>query len=72
LSITLVRQYITLGNISENPKAHLFLIDYSRRRRFKISGELRAVEGDQALTAQAAGYKARAERVTCDGKTDRV
>jgi len=59
------RQYITLGNISENPKAHLFLIDYAHRRRFKIWGELRAVEGDQALTAQLmpAGYKARAERV---------
>ena len=59
------RQYITLGNVSENPKAHLFLIDYNRRRRFKLWGELRAVEGDQALTAQLmpAAYKARAERV---------
>jgi len=44
------RQYITLGNISENPKAHLFLIDYAHRRRFKIWGELHAVEGNQALT----------------------
>ena len=59
------RQYITLGNISENPKAHLFLIDYAHRRRFKIWGELRAVEGNQALMTQLmpAGYKARAERV---------
>jgi predicted pyridoxine 5'-phosphate oxidase superfamily flavin-nucleotide-binding protein len=59
------RQYITLGNISENPKAHLFLIDYAHRRRLKIWGELRAVEGDQALTAHLmpATYKARAERV---------
>ncbi|HME38403.1 MAG TPA: pyridoxamine 5'-phosphate oxidase family protein [Steroidobacteraceae bacterium] len=59
------RQYITLGNLEENPKAHLFLIDYARRRRFKLWGELRTVEGDQALTNQlmSAGYKARAERV---------
>ncbi len=59
------RQYITLGNLKENPKAHLFLIDYARRRRFKIWGELSAVEGDQALTDRLmpANYKARAERV---------
>src|SRR4051812_25741212 len=25
------RQYITLGNLAENPKAYLFLIDYARR-----------------------------------------
>jgi uncharacterized protein len=59
------RQYITLGNLNENPKAHLFLIDYARRRRFKIWGELHAVDGDPALTAELmpVGYKARAERV---------
>jgi uncharacterized protein len=59
------RQYITLGNLTENPKAHLFLIDYAHRRRFKIWGELRVVEGDQDLIAllMPAGYKARAERV---------
>jgi len=58
------RQYITLGNLQENPKAHLFLIDYVRRRRFKLWGELRAVEGDEALIARLMpqGYKARAER----------
>src|SRR5471030_892669 len=25
------RQYITLGNLAENPRAHLFLIDFARR-----------------------------------------
>ena len=30
------RQYITTGNLADNPKAHLFLIDYRRRRRVKI------------------------------------
>src|SRR3954469_3030597 len=39
------KQYITLGNIQENPKAHVFLMDYAHRRRIKIWGELSAVEG---------------------------
>src|SRR5262245_54633355 len=43
------RQYITLGNLAENPQAHLFLIDYEQRRRIKIWGTARAVEGDAQL-----------------------
>jgi uncharacterized protein len=43
------RQYITLGNLSENPKALLFLIDYSRQQRVKIWGEARVVEDDAEL-----------------------
>src|SRR5262249_51269357 len=46
------RQYITQGNLSENPKAHLFLIDYARRRRIKIWGTARVVEGDDSLLEQ--------------------
>ncbi len=59
------RQYITLGNLAENPRVHLFLIDYAQRRRIKIWGSARVVEDDAALTAQLMpqGYKARAERV---------
>jgi uncharacterized protein len=59
------RQYITLGNLGDNPKAYLFLIDYTHRRRIKIWGEARVVEGDAELRAQLmpAGYKARAEQV---------
>ena len=59
------RQYITQGNLADNPKAHLFLIDYKQRRRIKIWGEARVVEGDAELTAKLmpAGYKARAEQV---------
>lgn len=45
------RQYITLGNLAENPKAHLFLIDYRHRRRIKLWGTARVVEGDAALLA---------------------
>lgn len=43
------RQYITLGNLSENDQAHLFLIDYAARSRIKIWGRARVVEGDAAL-----------------------
>ena len=58
------RQYITLGNLAENPKAHLFLIDYAQRRRIKIWGEARAVEGDPQLlhALMPEGYRARWER----------
>lgn len=43
------RQYVTLGNLSENPKAYLFLIDHARRQRIKIWGTARVVENDHAL-----------------------
>jgi predicted pyridoxine 5'-phosphate oxidase superfamily flavin-nucleotide-binding protein len=43
------RQYITLGNLSENPKAFLFLMDYAHSRRIKLWGILRVVEDDSVL-----------------------
>ncbi len=59
------RQYISSGNLAENPKAHLFLMDYAHRQRIKIWGEAQVVEGDAALTAQLmpTDYRARAEQV---------
>jgi len=59
------RQYISLGNLAENPKAHLFLIDYAHRRRIKLWGEAKVVEGDDALIRDLMppGYKARAAQV---------
>jgi len=58
------RQYVTQGNLSENPKAYMFLIDYVNRRRIKIWGEARVVEDDPALTAalMPKDYKARPEQ----------
>lgn len=58
------RQYISLGNLSENPKAHLFLIDYEHQRRVKIWGEAEAIEDDPALLAslRPPNYDATAER----------
>ncbi len=43
------RQYITLGNLAENPRAFIFLMDYARRLRIKIWGRARVVEGDEEL-----------------------
>ena len=59
------RQFITLGNLAENPKAHLFLIDYAHRQRVKIWGEARVVEDDAELLAKVmpAMEKSRGERV---------
>ena len=50
------------GNLAENPKAHLFLIDYAHRRRVKIWGEARVVEGDAGADreADAAGLQGAA------------
>ena len=59
------RQYITAGNLAENARAHLFLIDYANRRRVKVWGTARVVEGDAGLTARLMpeGYRARPEQV---------
>jgi predicted pyridoxine 5'-phosphate oxidase superfamily flavin-nucleotide-binding protein len=57
------RQYITTGNLEENPKAMIFLMDYAHRQRVKIWGTARVVENDTELNARLfpEGYKARAE-----------
>ena len=58
------RQYISIGNLSENPKVHLFLIDYVHQRRVKIWGQATVVEDDPELVAKLMpqGYEARPER----------
>jgi uncharacterized protein len=59
------RQYLTQGNLSENPKAHMFIMDYAHRRRVKIWGEARVVDDDPALmqALMPKGYRARPEQV---------
>ena len=59
------RQYISQGNLGDNPKAYLFLIDYMNRRRIKIWGTARVIEGDDDLIARLMpdGYKAKPEQV---------
>ena len=58
------RQYITLGNVSENPKAFIFLMDYARSRRVKLWGTLRIVEEDAELLEQLRdrSYPGKVER----------
>jgi uncharacterized protein len=58
------QQYVTLGNLSENPKAFLFLMDYANNRRIKVWGTARVVEGDAALLEQLGDreYPGEAER----------
>ena len=55
------RQYISTGNLLENPKAFLFLMDYEARHRVKLWGTVRLVEDDPALLAalMPEGYAAR-------------
>jgi predicted pyridoxine 5'-phosphate oxidase superfamily flavin-nucleotide-binding protein len=58
------RQYITQGNLSENPKAYVFIMDYARRRRVKLWGEAKVIEDDPALlrALMPKGYRARPEQ----------
>jgi uncharacterized protein len=46
------RQYITLGNLAENPRAFIFLMDYARRIRIKLWGTASVDETDDALLAK--------------------
>jgi predicted pyridoxine 5'-phosphate oxidase superfamily flavin-nucleotide-binding protein len=57
------RQFVSTGNLADNPKAQLFLMDYAHRQRLKIWGEAR-VETDRALVERLMppDYKARAEQ----------
>ena len=58
------RQYITQGNLADNPKAYIFLIDYAHQQRIKIWGTARVIEDDPALVASLMpeNYKARPEQ----------
>lgn len=59
------RQYISLGNLGENDRAFMFLMDYPNRRRIKVWGRARFVEGDEALIERVRDreYDAKVERV---------
>ncbi len=58
------KQYVTAGNLSENPKAFIFLMDYASSRRVKLWGTARVVEGDADLNARLhdPGYPGQVER----------
>ena len=58
------RQYISTGNLAENERAFLFLMDYAEARRLKLWGSARVVAGNRELLARVAdpGYGARIEQ----------
>ena len=58
------RQYLTVGNLSENPKAFIFLMDYAHGQRVKLWGEARVVEDDPALVERLRdpAYPGKVER----------
>ncbi|MBU7583012.1 MAG: pyridoxamine 5'-phosphate oxidase family protein [Nostoc sp. TH1S01] len=57
-------QYITVGNLSGEAKAFLFLMDYRHRKRIKIWGTAEYIEGDAVLIEQLRipDYPAEIER----------
>ena len=59
------RQYISQGNLEDNARAFIFLIDYARRQRVKVWGRAKMIEGDDDLAEKLMppGYNARAEQV---------
>lgn len=58
------KQYISTGNLAENERAFLFLMDYAEARRLKLWGSARIVAGDRELLARVAdpGYGARIDQ----------
>lgn len=58
-------QYVTVGNLSGEDKAFLFLMDYRHRKRIKVWGRAEFVEGDPALIQRlrVPNYPAEIERV---------
>ncbi|MEO8752372.1 MAG: pyridoxamine 5'-phosphate oxidase family protein [Casimicrobiaceae bacterium] len=57
------RQYITAGNLAENDRAFIFLMDFAQQQRIKLWGRARIVDDDAALVERLmpAGYRARPE-----------
>ena len=61
------RQFISQGNLAENSRAYLFLIDYAERKRIKIWGDAQIVEDDpellDTLMPSRESYRALPEQV---------
>jgi predicted pyridoxine 5'-phosphate oxidase superfamily flavin-nucleotide-binding protein len=58
------RQYITIGHLKENDRAHIFIPHFASQQRLKLWGRARVVEGDLELMERLVdpAYKARPER----------
>jgi predicted pyridoxine 5'-phosphate oxidase superfamily flavin-nucleotide-binding protein len=58
------RQYITLGHLKENNRAHIFILHFATQQRVKLWGRARVVEGDLELMERLVDptYKAKPQR----------
>jgi len=58
------RQYITLGHLKENDRAHIFILHFATQQRVKLWGRARIVENDLELMERLVdpAYKARPQR----------
>ena len=59
------RQYISLGNLSENDQAFLFFIDYETKTRIKIWGSARIDALDDTTGQRAIVFTVKAWDVNC-------
>ncbi len=61
------RQYVSVGNLTENDRVSLILMDYPNRARIKILGRVAFLDAeaapDIAELVRLPGYKARVERI---------
>ena len=58
------RQYITLGHLKENDRAHIFILHFATQQRLKLWGRARVVEDDAELMERLVdpAYKAKPQR----------
>jgi len=58
------KQYITLGNLADNDRAFLLLVDYATGRRIKLWGHARVVDDDPEMLRRLmpSGYDAKPEQ----------
>jgi hypothetical protein len=58
------KQYITLGHLKENDRAHIFILHFATQQRVKLWGRARVVENDTELMERLVdpAYRARPQR----------
>ena len=58
------RQYITLGHLKENDRAHIFILHFATQQRLKLWGRARVVEDDAELMERLvdSAYRAKPQR----------
>ncbi len=58
------RQYISLGHLKENDRAHIFILHFATQQRLKLWGRARVIEDDAELMERLVdpAYKAKPQR----------